>query len=264
MADATILSVVNEEFPVQINNDVLQETGKGMSFLKSKTFILFFFSYIEEHDLNEDVAKESESDEDNAGGIGKFISGFILSFVILNVMTNFSVEEDDDSELSFHPEEETQSEDSADFYRVPASRQKRRKSKQKITVSSDEEEFEDEDELVAEGHPLEDSTEPLVAMTSGEFTWNKVHRQQIFSWAKEQPQIMEAGMKRIKKLGFSKKTPFQILLHFVPIEWFEKITTETNRYKIITSFQSFVVFNFCFLIGMLLKIAEEGKWNLLK
>lgn len=96
-------------------------------------------------------------------------------------------------------------------------------------VESDNSEKSDDEKLIEEGNPLEDEEEVVTEIVTGDFCWTKVRGQMNFPWLKPMSHNANSGMKNIKKSQFHRMNPFQILLKFVPMEWFEDVTAETNR-----------------------------------
>lgn len=138
---------------------------------------------------------------------------------------------EDSSESAFNPDlEEGQSDDSL-FIKIPTSRRRRRRRLKKVkkNASSDEEELSDEEKfMIQKGNPLEKSEDQPI--TTKDFKWAKVYNRVTFPWLKDPPPPIEsAGMKLVKKTEFFQKNPFQLLQLFIPIEWYETITAETNR-----------------------------------
>lgn len=150
--------------------------------------------------------------------------------------------------------------------RAPTKREKKRIKKKQIIPSSDESENSADEVLIKKGYPLEDSEEPQIEIVAGDFHWNKVgHPLPKLPWVKEIISIPKAGLKRIKKTEFLKKKPFQLLLSFIPLTWFEDITAETNRYPFNSywfscSILHVYIFN-CAQIGMLNHQGEEKRFQ---
>lgn len=132
---------------------------------------------------------------------------------------------------NFEPEEGEESADSEErvFIKTPSKRRKGKRRKVKSVVSSDEEENSDDEKLRKKGNPLEQSTEHTTEKENGGFEWTKVAKQVKFPWVNGDTEILDRGMRHLKKTDFYKKNPFQLLLMMVPLEWFEQITEETNR-----------------------------------
>lgn len=159
--------------------------------------------------------------------------------------SSFDVDEEQESPLHSSSESET-----SNFGEVPASREKRRKKKQKQQiVSSDDEENSDDDKLEKEGNPLEVSTEPNDIVLGQNFTWRKVKSSSTkFPWVKSFSQVEHSGFREIRKADFFRKDPFQLLQLFVPIQWYEEITKETNRFVYpFCGFRSSISYILCFL-----------------
>lgn len=142
----------------------------------------------------------------------------------------------------------TSTESEGSFIKIPQARGKRKRRQKKVIVhTSDEEENSSDDKLIEEGNPLEDAEEPEELTKKDAWNWVKVNRATKFPWTRNDSPQVEAGMRHIRKNEFHRKNPFQVLQHFVPIQWFEDITKETNRwvFRVISyldnSFTSFLI-----------------------